>query len=513
MDFSVEMVGISKYFPSSEVQANKDVDFQAYKGEIHSLVGENGAGKTTLMNILYGIHQADTGKILIDGRETQISNPQNAILHGINMVHQHFKLVPSFTVAQNILLGSEPTQFGLIQAKKEIQLISDLADTYGLPINPTALVRDLPVGLQQRVEILKALYQKARILLLDEPTAVLTPREAKELFEILRKLAAQGCTIIFITHKLPEVMEVADRVTVMRQGKVVDTSSIKDTNIPELAHKMVGRAVLFQANKKPMTPGRVLLEIKNIAVVGNDGVLAVNEVSLAVRENEILGIAGVNGNGQNELVEAITGMRPAEIGNVYLDGANITRLSVGERRDLGIAHIPEDRMNTGLNLNTTIDENLIGTMYRNSRLSRLGFLLENKIREFTRQIIKQFSIASARQGEEIATLSGGNLQKIVIGRELSGKPDVIIANEPTRGLDIGSIEFVHKTLIEARDRGTGILLVSADLDEIRSISDRIVVMYKGKIAGELSGETVTEDNLGTLMGGGKLNLSEAAHDA
>jgi len=504
MPHAVEMTGISKYFPSSNVQANRGVNFRVQKAEIHALVGENGAGKTTLMNILYGLYEPDEGKILLDGQEVILRHPQDAIRCGVDMVHQHFKLVPSFSVAENILLGAEPGQAGFLRPAMENEVVRRLADSFGLPVDPQARVRDLPVGMQQRVEILKALQRDAQILLLDEPTAVLTPQETRELFDVIRNLAQRGRTIVFITHKLPEVMEIADQVTVMRRGEVVANNLVSETSIPELARQMVGREVLFRVVKKPAAPGSIVAAVKNLVVAGAGCYPAVKGVSFHVRAGEILGIAGVNGNGQEELVEAVTGMRPTEMGAVYLESHDITHLPVGERRAKGLAHIPEDRMSTGLNLKTTLDENIISTRYRLPEFSRRGFLLWANIRQFAEKIIKDLSVAAAHPGEGIDTLSGGNLQKIVIGRELSGDPRFIVADQPTRGLDVGSIEFVHKTLIEARDRGAAILLVSVELDEIRSLSDRILVMYRGRIAGELSANDATEESLGILMAGGKL---------
>jgi ABC-type uncharacterized transport system ATPase subunit len=501
---AVEMINISKYFPSSEVQANRRVNFAVETAEVHALVGENGAGKTTLMNILYGLVQPDAGERRIFGQPVTIHHPNDAIRLGLGMVHQHFKLVPSFTVAQNILLGIEQERFGLLQPGRENAMVRKLAEDFGLRVNPTDRVRDLPVGMQQRVEILKTLQRDAKILLLDEPTAVLTPQEVYELFEIVRGLAARGRTVVLITHKLPEVMAVADRVTVMRRGEVVGTVPVAGTSIAELARMMVGREVLFRVVKKLAAPGPTVLDVKDLIVAGPGGAPAVMGASLQVRQGEILGIAGVNGNGQSELVEAITGLRPAEGGSVQLLGRDITHLPVSERRAEGIAHIPEDRLSMGLNLATNLDENVVVSRYRLPEFSRWGMLLPAAMRRFAARIVEMFGIAAAKPGEGIATLSGGNLQKVVLGRELAGDPKLIIANQPTRGLDVGSIEFVHKTLVEARDRGAAILLVSVELDEIQALSDRVVVMYSGQIAGELAVAEATEEKLGVLMAGGML---------
>jgi len=507
---AVEMINISKYFPSSGVEANRHVNFSAEKAEVHALVGENGAGKTTLMNILYGLVQPDEGERRLNGQAAVINHPNDAIRLGLGMVHQHFKLVPSFTVAQNILLGMEPERLGLLQPGLENEMIHKLAEDFGLQVNPTDRVRDLPVGVQQRVEILKTLQREAQILLLDEPTAVLTPQEVHELFGIIRGLAARGRTVVLITHKLPEVIAVADRVTVMRRGQVVGVAPVAQMSIPELARMMIGREVLFTVEKKPASPGPVVLEVKDLIVAGAGGAPAVMGVSLQVRAGEILGIAGVNGNGQTELVEAITGLRPVEGGSVQLLGREITALPVDQRRAQGMAHVPEDRLGVGLNTATTLDENVVVSRYRLPEFSRWGILLLAAIRRLAGRIVELFSVASARPGEGIATLSGGNLQKVVLGRELGGDPKFIVANQPTRGLDVGSIEFVHKTLIEARDRGAAILLVSVELDEIQSLSDHVAVMYRGQIAGELSGTEATEEDLGVLMAGGHLEQKQEA---
>jgi ABC-type uncharacterized transport system ATPase subunit len=502
---AVEMLGIHKYYPSSAVQANADVSFTVEQGEVHALVGENGAGKTTLMNILYGLERPDKGEIRVNGQPVSIHHPDDAIAKGIGMVHQHFKLVPSFTVAENILLGTEVTRMGLLQPREEQAQVRALADGYGLPVNPADRVRDLPVGMQQRVEILKTLHRHAKILLLDEPTAVLTPQEVFHFFEVIRSLAKSGHTIVLITHKLPEVVAVADRVTVMRRGKVVGGGPVKETSVRDLARLMVGRDLLISLDRKPSAPGKTVIEVDNLIVFGSGGAPAVLGASLQVREGEILGIAGVNGNGQSELAEAITGLRPVEGGRVSLLGSDVAHLTVGERRVRGIAHIPEDRLSTGLNLETTLDENVAVTRYREPIFSRWGLLLRSAIRRMAANIVEKFSIAAAKPGEGIATLSGGNLQKVVLGRELSGEPKFILANQPTRGLDVGSIEFVHQTLIAARDRGAAILLISVELEEIRALSDRIAVMYRGKIVGEMPATTATEAELGVLMAGGHLH--------
>ena len=504
MTAAIEMKGITRYFASTQVQANDRVDFSVEPGEVHALVGENGAGKTTLMNILYGLIKPDEGEILIDGKPVQIDHPDDAIRHGIGMVHQHFKLVPSFTVAQNILLGIEPTQTGLLNQQKENARVDDLAKKYNLPVDPSARIRDLPVGMQQRVEILKVLQHNARILILDEPTAVLTPQEVNELVTVIRGLSKLGYTVIFITHKLIEVMSVADRVSVMRGGKMIGTKKVSETSIPELARMMVGREVLLRVKKKDIPRGEVVLETRDISVADVNGLPAISHVSFQVHKGEIVGIAGVSGNGQTELVEVISGMESLDGGEILFRGKPVNQASVGERRDMGMAHIPEDRMTVGLNLQTNLDENLIVSRYDHSEFSRYGFLLMKTIHEFAEKVVRAFSIAAARPGEGISMLSGGNLQKVVVGRELSGDPAFIIANQPTRGLDVGSIEFVHKTLVEERDKGAGILLVSVELDEILALSDRVLVLYRGRIQGELEASHATEEKVGILMAGGTL---------
>jgi len=514
MTVAIEMKGMSKYFASTHVRANDEVDFSVEKGEVHALVGENGAGKTTLMSILYGLVKPDSGEISIDSQKVRIDHPDDAIKNGIGMVHQHFKLIPSFTVAQNILLGMEPNQAGFLNQQKENELVEQLANRYNLPVDPAARIRDLPVGMQQRVEILKVLERNAKILVLDEPTAVLTPQEVNELITVIRGLSKMGYTIIFITHKLIEVMLVADRVSVMRSGRMVGTKKVSETSIPELARMMVGREVLLRVKKKEIQRGEVVLEARNISVSDVNGLAAISHISFEVHQGEIVAVAGVSGNGQTELVEAISGMISLDGGEIIFRGKSINETSVGERRDMGMAHIPEDRMVVGLNLQTTLDENLIVSRYNHSEFSRYGFLLMKTISEFAEKVVKSFSISAAHPGEGISMLSGGNLQKVVVGRELSGNPSFIIANQPTRGLDVGSIEFVHKTLIEERDKGAGILLVSVELDEAMALSDRILVLYRGKIQGELKTATATEEEVGILMAGGTLDdLKEDTRDA
>ena len=501
----LEMKNISRYFSSTDVLANDKVDFSVEKGEVHALVGENGAGKTTLMNILYGLIKPDSGEIFIDGNKVHISHPNDAIKNGIGMVHQHFQLVPSFTVAQNIMLGIEPNMAGFLNTRSEVDEVTALAEKFGLKIDPNAKVRDLPVGMQQRVEILKVLQRQAKIVILDEPTAVLTPQEVNDLRTVVRGLTKLGLTVIFITHKLIEVLDVSDRVSVMRGGHLVGTKLVTETDIPDLARMMVGREVLLRVKKEPAKIGDVIFESKDASVADVNGLAAISHVSFQIHAGEILGIAGVSGNGQTEMVEAIAGMKSLDGGQFYFKGKDITKTNVRERRELGVAHIPEDRMVVGLNLQTTLDENLIVSRYNQSEYSRMGFLIQKTIHHFVETVIKSFSIMAAHSGEGISKLSGGNLQKIVLGRELAGSPSLILANQPTRGLDVGSIEFVHKTLIEARDKGCAILLVSVELEEIMSLADRILIFYRGMIQGELDSSQTNEEEVGILMAGGSMD--------
>lgn len=512
MPQAVEMRGIRKYFESTGVLACDDVTLTVSKGEIHALVGENGAGKTTLMSILYGLVPPDEGQILLHEKPVRIHHPNDAIHSGVGMVHQHFKLVPSFTIAQNIMLGIEPNQLGFINGTSEAENVRKLSESFGLPVDPNARVMDVSVGMQQRVEILKTLQRNAQILILDEPTAVLTPQEVRELYTVIRKLAESGRTIILITHKLLEVKDVADRVSVMRRGKMIGTHNVSEVSIRDMARMMVGREVILQVEKKPATPGDVVMKAENLLVAGSGGIPAVFGVSLEVRAGEILGVAGVSGNGQTELIEAIAGLRPVDGGKVSLLGKDITHVKVRQRREGGMAHIPEDRMIMGLNLNTNLDENVVVTRYHKPPYSMRGLLQRQPVRKLAQQIVNAFQVKSARVGEGIRTLSGGNLQKVVLGRELDGNPKFIIANQPTRGLDVGSIEFVHKTLIQERDAGAAVLLVSVELDEIFALSDRIAVMFEGRIMGILSRAEANEQDVGLLMAGSSLDAEHSKQE-
>ena len=512
MAAALEMTGIVKYFASSDVLACNKVDFRVEEGDVHALVGENGAGKTTLMNVLYGLIKPDAGRIDVNGEKVMILHPDDAIALGIGMVHQHFKLVPGFTVAENIMLGAEISKAGILRKEDENDVVRQLAESYGLPVDPEAKVRDLSVGMQQRVEILKVLQREAKILILDEPTAVLTPQEVKELLIVVRNLAKHGHTIIFITHKLPEVKSVADRVSVMRNGRMIDSKAIADVSLQDMASMMVGRDVQFTLDKEPAKTGDVVLEVDNISVADSRGTPAVLHFSMEVYAGEVLGIAGVSGNGQKELVAAITGMQPVEAGNIRFSGKEITDQPVSERRGMGMAHVPEDRIEMGLNPEANLDENLVVTRYKLPEFNKYGFMRKDAMRAFSQRVIDEFSITGARPGGEIATLSGGNMQKVVLGRELEGEPILVIANQPTRGLDVGSIEFVHRALLDARDQGAAILLISVELDEILALSDRILVLYRGQFAGEVDPAETTKEEIGLLMGGSALEYEEPAWD-
>ncbi|MCR4424935.1 MAG: ABC transporter ATP-binding protein [Firmicutes bacterium] len=499
MQPAVEMRGIRKVFPG--VVANDNVDLTINEGEIHALVGENGAGKSTIMNVLYGLYRPDAGTIKINGQPVQIRKNSDAIALGIGMVHQSFKLVPSFTVAENIVLGAEPHRSMFVDLTAVHDSVVEISKRFGLKVDPEARVRDLPVGVQQRVEILKTLYRNANILILDEPTAVLTPQETRELFGVIRSLVAKGKTVVFITHKLREVMEISDRVTVMRAGKVVGTKDTKDTNPTDLARMMVGREVLLRVKKEPAKPGKPVLQVQNIRVRDDRYLMAVRGLSLEVREGEILGIAGVEGNGQRELVEALVGLRPLVDGKVIIHGQEVTSASVRDRRESGMACVPEDRAVRGLAPRASIEENLIGVSYFKEPMSKHGILNLKAMAEFSRDSIKNFDVRAVGKDVPAFTLSGGNMQKVVLARELSTNPRLLIVAQPTRGLDIGSIEFMHSRIVEARDRGAAVLLVSAELGEVMSLSDRIAVMYEGRIVGVIDAAKATEEGLGLWMAG------------
>ena len=496
----LELKGITKRFPG--VVANDGGEFDLKRGEVHALLGENGAGKSTLMNVLYGLYQPDEGEIRVNGKPAQIRSPKDAIDLGIGMVHQHFMLIPVMTVAENIVLASEPTHAGiLLDYDAAVRRVEQIARTFKFAIDPRARVENIGVGQQQRVEILKALYRSADILILDEPTAVLTPQETKELFGILRSLTAEGMSVIFISHKLNEVPEIADRITVLRRGKTIETLPREGATQPQLAKLMVGREVLLRVDKKPAEPGDPLLVVENLSVLDERGLEAVKGVSFEVRAGEIVGIAGVDGNGQSELIDAITGLTKIQGGEIHVGTHDVTGDSARERLDEGVGHIPQDRQRRGLVLDFSLAENLGLHDFRKEPNSRYGFLFPARLVTWARRVLKAFDVRGGGPETLASALSGGNQQKVVIAREVERDPRVLIAGQPTRGLDVGAIEFVHRRLVEERDEGRAVLLVSLELEEILSLSDRILVIYEGRIVGEY-GPDVTEEELGVAMTGG-----------
>ncbi len=500
-ELAINMKGIQKVFPG--VIANQDVNLQVACGEIHGLIGENGAGKSTLMNILYGLYQPDAGTIEIYGNSVSIKSPQDAIRLGIGMVHQHFMLVPSLTVLENIILGKTPKKLGLTDYSQARRTIDALLNKYGFKIDLDARVYQISVGQMQRVEIIKALYRGAKVLILDEPTAVLTPTEIDELFVILKELAKDGCSIILITHKLKEVMAITDNITVMRRGVVTGNVKRDETNTKQLASLMVGREVIFRVKKEESTPADTVLEVIDANAINDRGLQCLKDVTLTVRKGEIVGIAGVEGNGQTELIEIVTGMRNVKSGRIRLSGTDITGYSIMQRRKLGLSHIPENRLDVGVSKDCSIEENMIVSNYKTSQLSTFNFLRNKSVEEFCWNLIEKFNIKVSSSKDPISSLSGGNMQKVVIARELDAEPCLLVAGQPTRGVDVGAIEFIHKQLIHMRDTGAGILLVSADIDEILSLSDRICVLYEGEIVGSFTNEDIDEIELGLYMTGSK----------
>ena len=499
---AIHLKNITKSYPG--VIANKNVEFQVNKGEIHALVGENGAGKSTLMKILYGIEQPDEGEIFINEEKHIISKVETAINLGIGMVHQEFTLVPSFTAPENIGLGQEPRNSkGLIDWKGLNKLVVEIAEKYGFKVDPGLKMIDASVGVQQRTEILKTLYRNANILILDEPTAVLTPQETDELFNVIRTLVDEGKTVIFITHKLREVMEIADRVTVMRNGEVQGVAETKNTSITELASQMVGREVFLQVKKEEAQPKEEILNVQDLWVHDARGLLAVNGVSLSINAGEIVGIAGVEGNGQSELVEALTGLRKASKGTVHYLGEDIASSSPKNIRRKKVAHIPEDRTNTGLNTQLSIWENLIGNSYFRKPLSSRGIFNLKKIANHANSLKEDFDIRAPSVSLKVKSLSGGNQQKVVVARELSEDPTLTIASQPTRGVDIGNIEAIHEQLVQMRDEGGAVLLVSAELDEVMAVADRVAVMYEGQIVKWVNPKEVDQAQMGLYMAGVK----------
>lgn len=501
------MKKITKVFPG--IIANDDIDFHLKKGEIHVLLGENGAGKTTLMNILYGLYQPTSGEICINGEVVNIKDPNMAIQHGIGMVHQHFMLIKPFTVAENIILGNEPVTHKGIQLdmKKAIQNVERISKEFGLKVDATAKIQDLSVGIQQRVEILKALYRGADILILDEPTAVLTPQEIDELGIIIRKLADEGKSIILITHKLKEVMAMSDRVTVIRRGKMINSLDTKTTNTDDLAEMMVGRKVKMEVDKQNKESGEVIFSVKGLKVKDNRGLDAVKGVDFDVRAGEVLSIAGVDGNGQTELIEAITGLREIVSGQVHLDGIDIKNFTTREIMKSGVSHIPEDRHKRGLVLENSLAENMILGYHHQMPFSKNGIINYEKVHEHAKILIKEFDVRTPDENVKAGSLSGGNQQKAIIAREMYKNPRLLIAAQPTRGLDVGSIEFVHKKIIESRDNNQAVLLVSLELDEVMNLADRIAVIYDGKIMDTIDAKDASEKQLGILMAGGDRKVS------
>ncbi|MBO4213810.1 MAG: ABC transporter ATP-binding protein [Lachnospiraceae bacterium] len=502
--YAIEMLNITKRFPG--IIANDNITLQLKKGEIHALLGENGAGKSTLMSVLFGLYQPEEGIIKKDGVEVSIKNPNDANALGIGMVHQHFKLVECFNVLDNIILGVEDTKNGFLQKKEARKKVMALSERYGLSIDPDAIIEDITIGMQQRTEILKMLYRDNEILIFDEPTAVLTPQEIDELMQIMKNLAKEGKSILFISHKLEEIMKVADRCSVLRKGKYIGTVETKDTTMEELSAMMVGRNVNFHVAKEEKTPGDVVLNVENMVVASEGHKMdAVKNVSFKVRGGEIVCIAGIDGNGQRELVEGITGLLPLKSGKLTLLNKDITKESIRHRNKMGMSHIPEDRHKHGLVLDYSLEDNLILERYFEPEFTnKAGFLRRKNIRNYANKIIEQYDVRSGQGPVTIArSMSGGNQQKAIIGREIDKNPELLVAVQPTRGLDVGAIEYIHKQLVAQRDAGKAVLMVSYELEEVMDVSDRILVLYEGEIVGELDPKKTTEEELGLYMAGAK----------
>ncbi|PXV69361.1 ABC transporter ATP-binding protein [Halanaerobium congolense] len=500
-NYILDMQNITKIFPG--VKANDNVNLSIKKGEIHALVGENGAGKTTLMNVLYGLYEADGGQIFYEGNKINLNGPQDAIKLGIGMVHQHFMLVDPLTVTENIVLGNEPRSGLMLDQKTAKKEVQDISNKYGLFVDADAKIQDISVGMQQRVEIIKTLYRGAELLIFDEPTAVLTPQEIDELFDIFRSLKDQGKTIIFITHKLKEVKTISDRITVLRNGKSIDTVNTADVTKEDVAELMVGRQVLLEVEKTEANPGDEIFSIENLNVKDNRNIPAVKDISLSVRKGEILGIAGVEGNGQSELVEAITGLRKIESGKVNLRGKDISKYNSREIKREKVAHIPEDRQKRGLIMDFNLKENIILGYHDLEPFSKNGIMNYDNVAQYTQDLIEKYDIRGGGMESQAKNLSGGNQQKLIVAREFSHDPEFLIASQPTRGVDVGSIEFIHKQIIDRRDEGAGVLLVSAELSEVLSLSDRIAVIFEGEIVDVLKASETDERELGKLMTGSK----------
>ncbi|RSI11201.1 ABC transporter ATP-binding protein [Streptococcus sanguinis] len=498
----IEMREITKVF--GEFVANDKINLQLRKGEIHALLGENGAGKSTLMNMLAGLLEPTSGEIFVNGKSEKLDSPSRAAALGIGMVHQHFMLVEAFTVAENIILGSEITNKGVLDLKKANADILELSERYGLAVDPTAKVEDISVGAQQRVEILKTLYRGAEILIFDEPTAVLTPAEILELMDIMKTLVKEGKSIILITHKLDEIRAVADRVTVIRRGKSIETVSIEGVSNKDLAEMMVGRSVSFVTEKEEAKPKDVVLQISDLIVNENRGVPAVKELSLDVHAGEIVGVAGIDGNGQSELIQAITGLRKVKSGSIKIKGREVVGLSPRKITEMQVSHVPEDRHRDGLVLEMILSENIALQTYYKEPLSNKGVLNYNQINSYARKLMEEFDVRAASELVPAGALSGGNQQKAIIAREVDRNPDLLIVSQPTRGLDVGAIEYIHKRLISERDKGKAVLVVSFELDEILNLSDRIAVIHDGKIQGIVKPSETNKQELGILMAGGKI---------
>lgn len=512
-NYIVEMLNITKEFPG--IVANDNITLNLKKGEVHALLGENGAGKSTLMSVLFGLYQAEKGEIRKNGKVVTINNPNDANALGIGMVHQHFKLVEIFTVLENIILGVEPNTMGFIQKSEARAKVVELSERYGLMVNPDALIEEISVGMQQRVEILKMLYRENEILIFDEPTAVLTPQEIKELLKIMRGFANEGKSILFITHKLNEIMEVADRCTVLRKGKYIGTVDVKETTKEDLSKMMVGRDISFNVDKQPMAAKEVVLSVNNVTVPSklhkNN---AVKNVTFEVRAGEIVCLAGIDGNGQTEFVSALTGLEKMSAGTITLCGKDITKASIRDRSVSGMSHIPEDRHKHGLVLDYSLEENMVLQRYWEPSFQKNGFIKFDAVRNYAEGLIKRFDVRSG-QGpiSAVRSMSGGNQQKAIIAREIDKAHEILVAVQPTRGLDVGAIEYIHKQLVERRDAGKGVLLVSLELEEVMNVSDRILVMYEGEIVGELDPKTTSVQELGLYMSGAKRNTAKEINHA
>ena len=508
-NFVIEMLHITKEFPG--IKANDDVTLQLRKGEIHALLGENGAGKSTLMSVLFGLYQPEKGVIKKNGKEVKIQNPNDANALGIGMVHQHFKLVECFTVLDNIILGVEDTRHGFLQKDAARKKVMQLSEKYGLKVDPDALVSDISVGMQQRVEILKMLYRDNEILIFDEPTAVLTPQEIDELMEIMRGFKKEGKSILFITHKLNEIMAVADRCSVLRKGKYMGTVDIKDTTKEELSRMMVGRDVQLQVEKKPAAPGKVVLDVENVTMHNAQHKKdSVKNVSFQVHAGEIVCLAGIEGNGQTEFVYGLTGLEKFNSGKVTLDGKDITNASIRERSKDGMSHIPEDRHKHGLVLDYSLENNIVLQRYWQPEFQKNGFIRSEKVREYSDRLIEQYDVRSGQGSATIVrSMSGGNQQKAIIAREIDKDPKLLVAVQPTRGLDVGAIEYIHRQIVAQRDKGKAVLLVSLELDEVMNLSDRILVMYEGEVVGEFDPKTTTVQELGLYMAGARKQGKES----